>query len=69
MKDFSAFLGVRIGLMKSAPENICLKTCPASSSPEHRCLVSALHPELLSGGVEGQQLHCDLIPVGVDDKC
>ena len=56
MKDFSAFLGVRIGLMKSAPENICLKTCPASSSPEHRCLVSALHPELLSGGVEGQQL-------------
>ena len=33
MKDFSAFLDMRdrrIGLIKSAPKNIYLKTCPAS---------------------------------------
>ena len=35
-----------LGLIKSSPENICLKTCPASF-PRIECLVSALHPELL----------------------
>ena len=38
--------------MKSS-ENICLKTCSASFP---RVLTPALHPELLSGGVESRQL-------------
>ena len=41
--------------MKSAPENIYLKTCPASFSLLIEYLI-ALHPELLSGVVEGHQL-------------
>ena len=52
MKDFGAFPwgDIRTGFIKSAPENTCLKTCPASFSPSTECLVSAVHPELLSGG-------------------
>ena len=35
-----------------------LKTCPASPHPPPStdCFISALHPELLSGDIEGQQL-------------
>ena len=58
MKDFSAFLHVRIYKnLKSAPESIYLKTCPASfPRAQSASLISALHPELLSWGAEGQQL-------------
>ena len=33
-----------------------LKTCSASFSQNTEGLISALHPELLSGGIESQQL-------------
>ena len=33
-----------------------LKTCLASFSLSTECLISALQPELLSEGVEGQQM-------------
>ena len=42
----------RIGLIKSPPESIYLKTCSTSSER----LIPGLHPELLSGGVESQWL-------------
>ena len=35
-----------------ASENIHLKTCSATFSSRTECLLSALHPELFSGGVE-----------------
>ena len=41
-----------------------LKTCPASfhpPSPSTMYLISALHPECLSRGVEGQQLQKHMI--------
>ena len=38
-----------------------LKTCSARFSRSTECLVSALHPELLSQGVEGQQLQQHMI--------
>ena len=87
MKDFSAFLDIRkyknwankkkkktIGLIKLAPENTYLKTCPTSlhtlTPPRYQhsslqslspVLISALHTELLSGGVESQQLQQHVI--------
>ena len=75
MKDFSALLDIRrIGLIKLAPENTYLKTCPTSlhtlTPPRHRhssvqllspVLISALHTELLSGRVESQQLQQHMI--------
>ena len=51
----------RIGLIKSAPENIYLKTCPSSFSQSTEYLISALHPELLSQGVENQRLQKHMI--------
>ena len=33
-----------------------LKACPSSFSQSTEWLISDLHPELLSGGVKGQQL-------------
>ena len=61
MKGFWCFSrqgDTRVRLIKLAPENRpnCLKTCPASFSQSTKHLISALHPELLSGGVENQQL-------------
>ena len=59
----------RIGLIKPSPENISLSEdlfCPFSQSTE--CLIPDLHPEPLSGGEEGQQLH-DLILREVDGQC
>ena len=41
---------------KTAPKNIYLKTYSASFSQSTEHLTSALYPELLSGGVESQQL-------------
>ena len=38
-----------------------LKTCSASFSQSTESLISALHPELLSGGVENQQLQQHVI--------
>ena len=43
-------------LLKSAPENIYLKTCSASFSRTKECLLSDLNSEHPSVGVEGQQL-------------
>ena len=43
------------GLIKSSPENICLKAYPASFSQSTERLIPDLHPELLSGHTEGQQ--------------
>ena len=45
-----------IRFIKSSPENIYLKTYSASFSPSTECLIPDLHPELLPGGVEGQEL-------------
>ena len=53
--------GCNIWAHKSALENICLKTCPARFSLGTECLISALRPELLSGGVENQQLQQHMI--------
>ena len=56
MKDFRAFLirkDAKTGLIKSL-ENTYLKTCSAHFPQSN--LPSALRPELLAGGVEGQQL-------------
>ena len=53
---------MRIGLIKSAPENTKLPedlSCQFLPPPLYLStafLISALHPELLSEGVEGQQL-------------
>ena len=48
MKGFSAFLDKRWCKnwphKKTAPENIYLKTCPASFSKSTECLISALYP-------------------------
>ena len=44
------------GLIKSSPENICLKACSASFPQSTECLIPDLCPELLSGCVEGQRL-------------
>ena len=41
---------------KIAPKNIYLKTCSASFVQSTDHLISAVYPELLSGGVESQQL-------------
>ena len=46
---------VRIGFIKSAPENTYLKTCSANFSLSTECLISVLHPKLLSGDAENQQ--------------
>ena len=59
MNDFSVFLDTRwkrIMLIKSSPEDGYPKTCSASFTQSSECLVSALHPELLSQSVESQQL-------------
>ena len=45
-----------IRLIKSSPENVYLKACSASFSQSTERLLPDLHPELLSGGVEGQRL-------------
>ena len=50
MKEFGAFLDkgdARIGLIKSAPENIYLKTLQVSQSTES--LIPALHLEFFQG--------------------
>ena len=44
-----------------APENISLKTCSASFPQSTEGLISDLHPEVLSGGVESQQLQQHMI--------
>ena len=63
MKDFSAFLDVRRCKNWAHKNQLlkrpnALKTCPASPHPPPSidCFFSALHPELLSGDIEGQQL-------------
>ena len=64
MKDFSAFLDMRRctnWAHKIDPLNIYLKTCSASFSPSTECLIPVLYLELLSGGVEGQQLQQHVI--------
>ena len=43
------------------PENIYLKPCPTSFSHSREGFVPALHPELLSGGAESQQLQQRII--------
>ena len=56
MKDFSAFLDTKRcqnWAHKSSPENIYLLRQFSQST---ECLPSDLHPELPTGGVEGQQL-------------
>ena len=45
-----------IGLLKSSPTNIYLEACSASFSQSTECLIPDLHPELLSGCVEGHGL-------------
>ena len=56
--------------MKSSSENIYLKTCSASFSPSTDSVISALHSQLFSEGVENQQLQQhDLILEEVDDEC
>jgi len=61
MKDFGAFQDIRRNknwLIKSAPKmSNYLKTCSANFSQSTESLLSALHPELLSGDVENQQQH------------
>ena len=48
------------GLIKSLPENICLSVGQFLwfffFSQSIECLIFDFYPELLSGGVEGQQL-------------
>ena len=51
--DSCAFPDIRIRLIKSP---YYLKACSASFSQSTVCLLPDLHPELLSEGVEGQQL-------------
>ena len=58
MKDFGAFRiwrETRIGLLKSAPEKYLTEdvSCQFLPPPSTEYLISALHPELLSGSVEG----------------
>ena len=77
MKYFSAFLDM--GRYKSWAYKIfsCiqylnyLKYCPASFSQSSECLISdLLHPELLSGGVEGMQLAVyNSVLVEVEGRC
>lgn len=71
MKDFSAFLDRRfknwahkICSQKYLPEDLCLPFY----SPA--CLISALHPKLLSGvlKIAAAAAH-DLVSVEVDGKC
>ena len=62
MKDFSAFLDTRIGLIKLVSENIWVSedlSCQFSQSTEY--LICSFHPKLLSGSVEGQQLQQHMI--------
>ena len=47
---FSIWGDTRVRLIKSAPENICLKACSASFPPSTEGLIFALLPELSSGG-------------------
>jgi len=47
---------LELGSQKSPPENVNLKSCPAHFSQSTECLISDPHPELFSGGVDGQQL-------------
>ena len=61
-----------LGLIKSSPENILLSEdlfCQFSQSIA--CLISALHPELLSGGCwrSATAAAHDLSFAEVDDKC
>lgn len=46
-----------MGLIKLAPENIHLKTCPACFSPSTECIMSSLHPKLLSGLLKVSSCH------------
>ena len=46
----------RIGLRKISSWKYLFEDLSCQFSPEHRCLISALYSELLSWGVEGQQL-------------
>ena len=70
-EGFHAFLDkedIRTGLIKLAPENIYLEMCPVSSpTPSTECLITALHPELLSG-LSKINSTC-FYPVEVDGKC
>ena len=66
MKDFSVFLDVRRyknwARKNQLPKiSYCLKVCPVSFSQSTECLISAVHPELLSGGVESQQVQQHII--------
>ena len=61
MKDFSVFLDMRRyknwARKNQLPKiSYYLKVCPVSFSQSTECLISAVHPELLSGDVESQQL-------------
>ena len=51
----------KIGLIKSVHKNIYLKTCSANFPQSTKCLISAFHPELLSGFVQNQQLQQHVI--------
>ena len=65
-EDFSAFLDTR-KCKNWAHKNLLLKisnylkTCSASFSQSAGGLLAALHPELLSGDIEGQQLQQRMI--------
>ena len=68
---FQIWGDIRVGFIKSTPENIYLRTSLASFPPSTECLISALHPELLSGGCwkSAAAIAHDLILVEVDSKC
>ena len=62
-------------LIKSS-ENSYLKVCPASFSHSTECLIPGLHPELLSGAVEGQwpqwpltELFWSVVPLTMAFSC
>ena len=67
MQGLNAFLNMRLRLifLKSTLDTLkvsnYLKTCSASFHQSIECLIPALHPELLSGGVENQQLQQHMI--------
>ena len=72
VKNSSIFLDMKkFGLIKSSPKNNYLKACSTCFSPSTECLIPDLHPEPLSGCVEGQQLEVtsDLSLVETDGKC